>query len=1413
MKCEGFPVVREMGEELIRTIAQECGCSSLRKEREVFLREVLVLAVLAVFPGLPFRKLAAVCRRESLKQKELKDILERLLRRRLLQYDAPLYFLRNQPPVDRIAEWLSNPSFSPFVGQVRSWGEQMLSGKPRCNDDRQIDVMFSSLSWLKMRNPPEGMPDYLSPYFVCRILRLTGAHAMAYRLLEHWADRPDLLDYREHFFTELNRLEVRRMYYGLLDNKYEPAAAQPAEMLTDALRDNIILRSLVSRSEDDVFASRDEILSLCRKSHSTELLFSILFHCLQSGDWEPIRAISASTNAPEEAREFAIRFCRWTDKKNWSALRGVQKLTTCTDAVTIMMSPVVALTIAANRISANSLVNSVLQYPSTVYGVALSSLMAGMGVLREGAADQDEVASMNRRPIGQYLLLLAGILHSETLVLSAADLASAAAACIVLHQKGLSLYSWYMASILLSYGNIPEETQRELQLITDSRTDLPPLPGIKSYSDMDEMVLEKFLEAVRDIAGENASESKRPAGQMDWEIELFGDGVVHEVIPIYRSCTKKGKLSDGRKAGLAALKEGKYDACLTEQDAAVVAMIRYVSSWDGGYYYIPASAVQKLCGHPHLRVEWEKREYRDISLTPVTARLAIRKKGEACVISLPDTACEHPTLLHLGEDKFGLQMPSAAESKLRQLIGRLGNKGELVLPAKGKQAVAEALSALSSQFRLTGDLSIAHGNLAEVQSASKLVALLSGREGSFLGTLSVEAFAGAALHVPGKGESSLVMNRGEEKILLHRNLKLEQQALSALLEACPTLRYHIGNSVSWQVDDPETALDILSELQDYGQDNIELRWPEGQSLSLCTLASGSSFNLQVGETAKRWLNVGGDVRVDETRVLKFTELLELSRNRSGSYICLGEGQFLRLTRSISRQLETLSTLLPPADKSGRARKTLELSPAAVALLASTRQEAALPAALEAPVQRVREQLDSCRNSRLPRALRAELRDYQLTGYRWLMQLISNGIGACLADDMGLGKTVQILSVLLAKAGEGPSLVLAPASVCANWVREAQRFTPTLQMHQLRNTGRTELLEKLGARDVLVCSYGLLVSEADALSRISWNTVVLDEAQSIKNSRSQRAEQARRLTAKYRIAATGTPLENNLLELWSLMEFLNPGFLGAHSSFLSRFKDSPARLRRLISPFVLRRLKSDVLDELPEKLEQVLQVELSEKERALYEAQRRRALQEMSGETERFRVLAHLTRLRRLCCHPQLGVPDCGLTTSSKLEALRELAAELQAGGHRTLIFSQFTDVLEHVRSLCEEEHFTYLYLDGSTPTATRSTLVDIFQQGETDFFLISLKAGGVGLNLTAADYVILLDPWWNPATEDQAADRAHRIGQDKNVTVCRLVCADTIEQRVLELHAQKRELVDSVLTDSPAAAETLSIEELLQLLK
>ena len=250
----------------------------------------------------------------------------------------------------------------------------------------------------------------------------------------------------------------------------------------------------------------------------------------------------------------------------------------------------------------------------------------------------------------------------------------------------------------------------------------------------------------------------------------------------------------------------------------------------------------------------------------------------------------------------------------------------------------------------------------------------------------------------------------------------------------------------------------------------------------------------------------------------------------------------------------------------------------------------------------------------------------------------------------------------------------------------------------------------------------------------------------------------------------------------------------------------------MSPFILRRLKNDVLDELPAKTEHVIQVDLSDAERALYETIRREAMQQLNSESGRFQVLAMLTRLRRLCSLPRLAAPDCGIAGSSKMELLRELTAELRASGHRALIFSQFTDVLEHVQQLCSEEEYSWLYLDGSTPTAQRMKLVDTFQQGETDFFLISLKAGGVGLNLTAADYVILLDPWWNPAVEDQAADRTHRIGQKVPVTVCRLVCANTIEEKVLALHAQKREMFNSIINDTEANSATLSVQELMELM-
>ena len=346
-----------------------------------------------------------------------------------------------------------------------------------------------------------------------------------------------------------------------------------------------------------------------------------------------------------------------------------------------------------------------------------------------------------------------------------------------------------------------------------------------------------------------------------------------------------------------------------------------------------------------------------------------------------------------------------------------------------------------------------------------------------------------------------------------------------------------------------------------------------------------------------------------------------------------------------------------------------------------------------------------------------------------------------------------------------------------------------------------------AHEIVIVSYGYLLFHEDEFTSVDWNGVVLDEAQAIKNDASKRAKLVKRFKAKFRVAATGTPVENRLGELWSLFDFLNPGLLGPAASFAARFTDdgkAAPELKRLVKPLILRRLKGDVLDDLPEKTEITIPVELGTAERTAYEACRRHALAtlaEQDGEANRMSILAELTRLRRFCCHPSL-VLGSNEVPSAKLEALVGILEGLRLSGHRALVFSQFTDYLAIVRKMMTSHGWSHCYLDGATPTAERERLVNAFQSGEGDFFVISLKAGGTGLNLTAADYVILLDPWWNPAVENQAADRAHRIGQKNPVTVYRLIASDTVEERVLELHKEKKAIAEDVLDGTGKSALT-----------
>jgi SNF2 family DNA or RNA helicase len=377
--------------------------------------------------------------------------------------------------------------------------------------------------------------------------------------------------------------------------------------------------------------------------------------------------------------------------------------------------------------------------------------------------------------------------------------------------------------------------------------------------------------------------------------------------------------------------------------------------------------------------------------------------------------------------------------------------------------------------------------------------------------------------------------------------------------------------------------------------------------------------------------------------------------------------------------------------------------------------------------------------------------------------------------------------------------------------------------------REAMLQEAGAFDVVVVSYGLLQLEAALFKDVRWHTIVLDEAQAIKNAHTRRSQAVMALRGDFRMAATGTPLENHLGELWNLFRFINPGLLGTSDQFNLRFagpiekaSDKRAelaartRLRRLTQPFILRRTKAQVLAELPPRTEIVLPVELSQEEMALYESLRRDALEriatlEAPQAQKQIQILAEMMKLRRAVCNPVLVAPDSGIR-SSKLEAFARLVDELLENRHKALVFSQFVDHLSLLRRHLDERGIRYQYLDGATPMQERKRRVDAFQAGDGDLFLISLKAGGVGINLTAADYVIHMDPWWNPAVEDQASDRAHRMGQQRPVTIYRLVARHTIEEGIVDLHRHKRDLADSLLEGSDVSAR-MSPSDMLAMLQ
>ncbi|AUX23255.1 helicase SNF2 [Sorangium cellulosum] len=753
--------------------------------------------------------------------------------------------------------------------------------------------------------------------------------------------------------------------------------------------------------------------------------------------------------------------------------------------------------------------------------------------------------------------------------------------------------------------------------------------------------------------------------------------------------------------------------------------------------------------------------------------------------------------------------------ELRALLGVLQREGH-VFPPESRGALLGALARWAQRLPVAMPRSVMGESVPA--ALAPVLRLTPQPAGAVEVELRVRPLPESPALVPGEGARDVLARRGERALHAVRDLDREADAFRALAAELPLAGAEaLPQRFQFRFASAEGALDLVAACARRAPPP-ELEWV---GTPLRVVGAGGPGALKVVlERRRAWFGVLGGLSVEGERVT-LARLLDSAR-RKERYVEVTAHTYVELSEALRRHLERLSDHVH-ASQHGL---SVGLS-AAEALRALEADGAALEA--DAAFRRLVERVAAARelSPAVPEALRAELRPYQVDGFRWLSRLAAWGAGGVLADDMGLGKTVQALALLLDRRALGPALVVAPTSVAFNWVAEAERFAPSLRLTLYAEAAdRDDALEWLGPGDVLVLSYGLLVRDAARLSARRFATVVFDEAQALKNATTQRVRAARALQADFRCALSGTPIENHLGELWSLFAVVFPGLLGGWESFRSRYaapierQADPAAapaLARVLAPFLLRRTKAEVEAELPARTEVRVPVVLSSAEWQLYEDARLAALSDLESrrsalrqQERRVEVLAALTRLRLLASHPRLHDPRSELG-SSKLARFLELVEELCAEGQRALVFSQFTSHLALAREALEARGVAYVYLDGRTPRAARAERVCAFQEGTAPLFLISLKAGGFGLNLTAATNVIHLDPWWNPAVEDQASDRAHRLGQTRPVTIYRLVALGTIEEKMLALHAEKRSLVAEVLRGKDEAAR-LSTEDLVGLL-
>lgn len=932
-----------------------------------------------------------------------------------------------------------------------------------------------------------------------------------------------------------------------------------------------------------------------------------------------------------------------------------------------------------------------------------------------------------------------------------------------------------------------------------------PLPSFRKMAPW-ETILQKLLE---DPTLAPKPEKTKEAEKQSRIIYLLTRN--YEVIPVMQRSKDGNDWQGGRKIGIKSFQEGLPE--MNETDKAVAQTVRrYRAQWGSGYEYLLGgeTTLAALAGYPLVFL------YRNsdipVAIVKQQAYLSVTRHADTFRLQTNVPDVDSGSLIQIQEENDTrinvIQLTEMQFNILRQLL-RLTE-----YPAEAEPMLKDLLSRLSGTITIHSDL-IDTGLHTEQQEGdtTPVVQILPLGE-SFKAELFVKPLGDNPPYCKaGVGNRSVMGMMGKQSVQAIRNFRSEVAAQQAVRAIFQDLNPEATDVLT--LESISDCLELLEQLHEQG-DSVRIEWPEGEKMKLRQSGSSSSFSI-LAKKNNRWFEIDGSLRISKNEEMQILDLMQRVTESQTRFIHLHGNEYLAITEQLRRQLIELNSA------AYMHKGKLLLSEMAAPMLDSFEKggvKVDTDSHYRDLLGRIREA--SQKQYHVPGGLQADLREYQEEGFRWMMRLADWGAGACLADDMGLGKTVQSIAVLLSKAQRGASLVVAPASVLSNWESELHRFASAFRVLNLNTPGadRAQMIKEAAEFDVVITTYGLLIGEADLLTAKDWNVVVLDEAHTIKNRETKMSKAAMKLQAEFRLILTGTPLQNHLSEIWNLFEFINPGLLGSITSFTGRFimpielkqdKMQQKLLKKLLSPFILRRTKNEVLNELPGKTEIILPVELSKAELALYETMRRKA--EMSlkqKDLNAVKTLAEIMRLRQAACHPALVQPGYE-GKASKTDLFLDLVEELRENNHRALVFSQFTSHLALIRAELDRLGIEYLYLDGATPTPQRAKLVRDFQTGSQPVFLISLKAGGLGLNLTAADFIIHLDPWWNSAVEDQASDRAYRIGQTRPVTVYRLIARHTIEEKIIELHHTKKDMADSLLEGSNIA-HTLSREEMLALI-